>query len=81
MDCMQLHMNKLMSSKAMCLQGGGGGGGGGEEEEEVEERRRRRGGGGGGGTNNTSSENEMDELSALHWLMQMQTNTEQTQWE
>lgn len=29
----------------------------------------------------TSSENEMDELSALHWLMHIRTHTEQTQQE
>lgn len=39
------------------------------------------GGGGGAGTNIVSSENDMDELSAFHWLMHMRTHTEQTQQE
>ncbi len=55
MYCIWLHMNKLMSSKAMHIHGGGG------------------------GQNIISSENEMDELSALHWLIHTHTHTEQTQ--
>lgn len=38
-------------------------------------------GGGGAGTNIVSSENDMNELSAFHWLMHMWTHTEQTQQE
>lgn len=36
---------------------------------------------GGGTSTSTPSENEMDELPALHWLMHMRTYAEQTQQE